>query len=357
MTPEQFFRPDILAASAYHVPPSEGLIKLDAMENPYPWPREMADGWLDHLRTAHPNRYPDPQAPGLKAALRDYAEIPDVAEILLGNGSDEIILMLLTALSGQPHVKVMAHEPTFVMYRQIAQWLGIEFIGVPLREDFSLDPEAMLTAVASQQPRIVFLAYPNNPTGNLFDPRLIETIIEATPGVVVVDEAYAPFAQVSFMDRLGRFDNLLVMRTLSKLGLAGLRLGYLAGPAPWLEQFDKLRLPYNINVLTQLSAEYALAHGEVFDRQTARIRKDRDTMALNLARIDGIEVFPSAANFLLLRVDHATRIFEELKTHGILIKNLDGAGGLLKNCLRVTVGTPEQNQRFLDALSKILETA
>ncbi len=354
MTPQQFFRPDILAEQAYHVPPAQGLIKLDAMENPYTWPPEMVEGWLDHLRSAHPNRYPDPQAPALKQALRDYARIPDKAGLLLGNGSDEIILILLTALVGQPGAKVLAPEPTFVMYRQIARWLGIEFIGVPLRPDFTLDAGAMMEALRYQRPRIVFLAYPNNPTGNLFDENVVAEIILKAPGLVVMDEAYAPFAQSTFMGDLGRHDNLLVMRTLSKLGLAGLRLGYLAGSKEWLEQFDKLRLPYNINILTQSSAEFALSHSEVFERQTAQIRQDREKLARALNRLPGIEVFPSAANFILFRVDGASRVFDALKRRGILIKNLDPAGGPLQNCLRVTVGTPEENLRFIETLREIL---
>ncbi len=354
MTPERFFRPDILAASAYHVPAFEGPVKLDAMENPYPWPAEMVDAWLDHLRRARPNRYPDPQAPALKAALRRFAAIPDRAELLLGNGSDEIILILLTALVGQPDAKVMAPEPSFVMYREIARWLDIPFVGVPLRPDFSLDPKAMLAAVEQHRPRIVFIAYPNNPTGNLFDTDVIETLIPRTPGLVVVDEAYAPFAQASFMDRLETHDNLLVLRTLSKLGLAGLRLGYLVGAPAWLTQFDKLRLPYNINVLTQLSTEFALRHEAVFRRQTAEIRRQREALFQELGRIPGVAVFPSAANFLLFRVADAGTVFQRLKEQGILIKNLDPAGGLLRNCLRVTVGTPSENQRFLSALRTIL---
>ncbi len=354
MTPQQFFRPDILAERAYHVPSAEGMIKLDAMENPYTWPPEMIEGWLDHLRSAHPNRYPDPQAPALKQALRVYAGVPESAGLLLGNGSDEILLILMTALVGQAGARVLAPEPTFVMYHQIARWLDIEFIGVPLRQDFSLDAETMLEALARHCPRIVFLAYPNNPTGNLFDPELVETIITSAPGLVVLDEAYAPFAQSSFMGKLGKHPNLLVMRTLSKLGLAGLRLGYLAGSSEWLQQFDKLRLPYNINILTQLSAEYALIHSDLFEQQTARIRQDREWLARELSRLPGVEAFPSAANFILFRVDEANRTFDSLKQQGILIKNLDPAGGSLQGCLRVTVGTPEENLRFIEALREIL---
>ncbi len=354
MRPEDFFRPDILAASAYHVPDAGGFIKLDAMENPYDWPPEMVDAWLDHLRQAHPNRYPDPQAPALKQALRRHAGVPEEMAILLGNGSDEIIQILLMALVGRAGATVLAPQPTFVMYREIARWLNLDFVGVPLRDDFGLDHEAMLNAIDRHRPKIVFLAYPNNPTGNLFDAAAVEAVIRAAPGLVVVDEAYAPFAGATFMDRLGEFDHLLVMRTLSKLGLAGLRLGFLAGPPVWLEQFDKLRLPYNINVLTQLSAEFALDHAEVFERQTAAIRAERDRLFQALAQLPGVEPFPSAANFILFRVAEADRVFEVLKRQRILIKNLSSASGPLHGCLRVTVGTPEETQAFLEALRAVL---
>ncbi|BCX81476.1 histidinol-phosphate aminotransferase [Methylomarinovum caldicuralii] len=355
MRPENFFRPDILAASAYHVPDATGFIKLDAMENPYDWPPEMVEAWLDHLRRAHPNRYPDPQAPTLKQALRRYARVPEGMAILLGNGSDEIIQILLMALVGREHATVLAPQPTFVMYQEIARWLNLDFVGVPLQADFGLDGAAMREAIARHRPEVVFLAYPNNPTGNLFDAALMEEIIRHAPGLVVVDEAYAPFAQATFMDRLERFDNLLVMRTLSKLGLAGLRLGFLVGRPDWLAHFDKLRLPYNINVLTQLSAEFALGHADVFAAQTAAIRVERDRLFQALSRLPGVKAFPSAANFILLQVPGADQVFEALKRRGILVKNLSSAGGLLRDCLRVTVGTPEENRAFLDALRAVLE--
>ncbi|XSG85638.1 MAG: histidinol-phosphate transaminase [Methylohalobius sp. ZOD2] len=348
--PLDFFRPEMLAETAYPVPSAAGMIKLDAMENPYDWPETMIQAWLDHLRQARPNRYPDPKAPTLKAALRDYADVPEEADILLGNGSDEIIQILLMALVGQPQATVMAPEPTFVMYRQIARWLNLDFIGVPLKADFHLDRDAMLAAVNRYQPKVVFLAYPNNPTGNLFDEDTISEIIRRTPGLVILDEAYAPFARSTWMDRIGEFSNLLVMRTLSKLGLAGLRLGFLAGNPEWLEQFEKLRLPYNINVLTQLTAEFALSQGELFEQQTSRIRTDRETLLTELGKLPCVEPFPSAANFILFQAAEADRVFTALRQKGILIKNLNPAGGLLRDCLRVTVGTPEENRAFLAAL-------
>ena len=245
-----WIRPEIRALSAYHVQDASGLVKLDAMENPYTWPEYLRREWLERLRSVDVNRYPDPQARELARELRSAMQVPLDMALLLGNGSDEIIQMLPLAVSA-PGRSILSVEPGFVMYRMIATWCGMDYVGVPLREDdFSLDMPALLQAIREQQPVLVFLAFPNNPTGNLFAEADMLALLEAAPGLVVVDEAYAPFADSSFMSRLGQHDNLLVMRTVSKLGLAGLRLGLLAGPSAWLEEIDKLRMPYNINVLT-----------------------------------------------------------------------------------------------------------
>ena len=351
----RWVRPEIRALSAYHVPNAAGLIKLDAMENPYHWPAEMVTQWLQTLRHAELNRYPDPAASELKDRLRVAMQVPAGAEILLGNGSDEIIQMLLLALAG-PNGTVLSVEPGFVMYQMIATFAGMQYVGVPLQADFSLDQDAVLAAIAAHQPAIVFLAYPNNPTGNLFSAADIEAIIEATPGVVVVDEAYHAFADESFMSRVMDFDNLLVMRTVSKMGLAGLRLGMLAGAPAWLNEFEKVRLPYNINILTQASAEFALQHAEILRAQTEQIKQDRVWLDRALRQIAGLTVYPSRANFILFRVPagQAGRIFDGLKNAGVLVKNLDKAGSLLKDCLRVTVGTSTENETFIAALNQLL---
>jgi histidinol-phosphate aminotransferase len=273
--------------------------------------------------------------------------------VLLGNGSDELIQMIAMSLSG-PSRCVLSVDPGFVMYRLIATFCGMTYVGVPLKaDDFSLDLPAVLQAMHEHQPAVVFLAYPNNPTANLFDERALTDIIRAAPGLVVIDEAYAPFTDATFMGRLGEFDNLVVMRTVSKMGLAGLRLGLLAGPAAWLDEFDKVRLPYNINVLTQASAEFALSHKAVFDQQTRRIRAERERLAAAIARLKGVQVFPSQANFLLMRAPsgRAASWFQGLREHGVLIKNLDGAHPLLNDCLRPTVGTPAENDALLEALT------
>ncbi len=347
-------RPEILALNAYHVPDATGLVKLDAMENPYAWPESLKRQWLERLHDVAINRYPDPVSRTLRDRLRGSLGLPAQFELLLGNGSDELIQLILMGVS-RVEACVMAPVPTFVMYEMIAKFLGLAFVGVPLADDFALDLSAMQTAIRVHRPAVVFLAYPNNPTGNLFDASAMDAILRAAPGLVVVDEAYNAFALRSFMDQLGHYDNLLVLRTLSKQGLAGLRLGVLAGDPAWLSEFDKLRLPYNINALTQASAEFALAHAQILDAQTAQIRTDREWLYHQLERLPGVRVWPSAANFLLFRTDRpADEVFAELRRRGVLIKNLASAGGVLDECLRVTIGTPHENALFLEVLAQAL---
>jgi len=365
-------RPEIRSLSAYHVPDARGLVKLDAMENPYSWPEEIKQAWLEALRDAPLNRYPDPEALALKDRLRAAQAVPAEAGLLLGNGSDELIQVLALALA-QPGRVMLAPEPGFVMYRLIALWCGMTYVGVPLRGDFTLDLDAMLDATQRHQPALTFIAYPNNPTGNLFDEHAVRRIIEQSPGLVVLDEAYhafagdtqgrvsvaggrTPEATASFMQDVLRYPNLLVMRTLSKLGLAGLRLGLLAGDVRWLDQINKTRLPYNINVLTQLSVEFALQYGEIMQRQAGLICAGRERLFAELEKLPGVTAYPSRANFILFRTPagRAGELFNALKQAGVLVKNLHGASPLLNDCLRVTVGTTEENGVFINRLSKAL---
>lgn len=351
----RWIRPEIQALSAYHVPDPGKLIKLDAMENPYRWPDDLVDQWLETLREVELNRYPDPGAQRLTGQLKQAMQVPAGMQVVLGNGSDELIQMLALSVA-RPDRVVLAPDPTFVMYRMIAEVAGMRYQSVPLADDFGLDVDAMRSAIGQHQPAIVFLAYPNNPTGTLFDARAVEEVIRCAPGLVVVDEAYAPFTDASFMPRLGEFPNLLVLRTVSKMGLAGLRLGLLAGSPAWLGEVDKTRLPYNINILTQVSALFALQHMAVLDEQAARIRADRAGMLDALSAMQGVQACPSEANFILFRVPDgsADRVFDSLRRQGVLIKNLNPVGGRLTDYLRVTVGKPEENQVFLAALQTAL---
>ena len=349
------FRKEVLNLSAYKVAEAKNLIKLDAMENPYSWPEKIKQQWLASIKDCPINRYPDPEARQLAKTIKATNQIPAQSEILLGNGSDEIIQLLLMALPVDSHV--LAPAPGFVMYKQVALSLGLNYHGIPLLADnFELDLAATLTAIKRYLPSVIFLAYPNNPTGNLFNEQDIASIIKAAPGLVIVDEAYAPFANASFINKLADYSNLLVMRTVSKLGLAGLRLGFIAGNKDIIEQLNKIRLPYNINSLTQLTAEFALKNQNLFKQQTQQICIDRSLVLKQLNELPGITAYPSSANFILFKTkqNQATVIFEHLKNEGILIKNLSPQGGLLADCLRVTIGKPEENNLFIDSLAKTL---
>jgi histidinol-phosphate aminotransferase len=329
------------------------MIKLDAMENPYSLPETLQEEIAQLVTTISANRYPDSNSVSLKSSLRETMEIPMGMDIMLGNGSDEIIQIIALALA-RPGAVLMSVEPAFVMFRMIATYSNMEYIGVPLKADFSLDLDLMLDAITKHQPAIIFIAYPNNPTGNLFDVEAVSRIIESAPGVVVVDEAYHAFAGSSFIDKLSEYPNLLLMRTLSKLGLAGLRLGFLTGRPEWLIQLEKVRLPYNVGVLTQEVARKILQYPDILQQQVDAIKAERVVMNKYLNVLDGVEVFPSDANFILFRVNEASQIFLELKQRNILIKNLDGSHPLLKNCLRVTIGTPDENKQFLRALQECI---
>jgi histidinol-phosphate aminotransferase len=352
-SPQDLVRPEVMALSAYHVPPATGMIKLDAMENPYHLPEALRDVVADVAHGVSLNRYPDASAAKLKSALRASALIPESAGLVLGKGSDELIQIIAMALA-KPGAAILSIEPSFVMYRMIATFCGMRYVGVPLREDFSLDFGALLTAIEREKPAVIFIAYPNNPTGNLLPVEDMEAIIKAAPGLVVIDEAYTPFAGKSFMPRLAEFPNLIVMRTLSKLGLAALRLGYMAGGKEWMDEFEKLRLPYNINSLTQAIATRVLEEGEALEAQAETIVAERTRVYHELAGMNGVKVFRSQANFLLLRVPDAMLVFNGLKSRQILVKNLHGAHPLLENCLRVTIGTPAENDGFLNVLSELL---
>ncbi len=347
-------RDEIKGLSAYAVASAEGMIKLDAMENPYVLPNELRSAIARRLSTLEVNRYPDANPEALKALLRQTMGIDPAAAMVLGNGSDELIQMIALTVA-KPGAVILGVEPAFVMFRMIATFVGMRFVGVPLKADFTLDGAALFSAMEREEPALVFIAYPNNPTGNHFDAEVLEEVIRRAPGLVVIDEAYFPFTDQSFLPRLLAFPNLLVMRTVSKLGLAGIRLGFLSGPVEIVGQIDKVRLPYNISMLDQAVALEVLSHEAVLQAQADHIRQQRGILARQLAAFAGVTVYPSDANFLLFRVAQAPRIFDGLRHRGILIKNLSAAHPLLADCLRVTVGTSDENQRFLDALQDTLE--
>jgi histidinol-phosphate aminotransferase len=334
---------------AYAIQDSEGMVKLDAMENPHRLPPALQAELGRRLGALALNRYPDGRVNDLRAALATYAGMPEGFDIMLGNGSDELIALAALACD-VPGAAILA-------YAMSAQLQGLAFHGVPLTPDFELDEAAMLTAIAQHKPSIVYLAYPNNPTANQWNDGVVEKIIEAQGaqgGLVVMDEAYQPFASRSYIDRITRHDHVLLMRTLSKFGLAGARLGYLIGPKALVAEFDKVRPPYNVSVLNCECALFALEHVDVFAAQAADIRDQRARLMAALAALPGVRPFPSDANMILVRVPDAQKAFDGMKARGVLVKNVSKMHPLLANCLRLTVGTADENAQMMAALKASL---
>ncbi|MEJ8813845.1 histidinol-phosphate transaminase [Variovorax ureilyticus] len=349
-------RADVQSMHAYAVQDARGMLKLDAMENPHGLPPALQVALGQRLGALALNRYPGPRGADLQRALAEYAAMPEGFSLMLGNGSDELISLLAMACD-LPGAAILAPVPGFVMYAMSAQLQGLRFVGVPLTADFELDERAMLEAIAREKPAIVYLAYPNNPTANLWDDTAIERIVQAQGeqgGLVVIDEAYQPFAGKSYIDRVTRHHHVLLMRTLSKFGLAGVRLGYLMGPTALVSEIDKVRPPYNISVLNCECALFALEHADVFAEQAADIRSQRARIFEGLARLPAVKSWASEANMILIRVPDAARTFEGMKAAGVLVKNVSKMHPLLANCLRLTVGTADENARMLAALESSL---
>jgi histidinol-phosphate aminotransferase len=349
---KKVFRQDVQSMHAYAIQPSAGLIKLDAMENPHRLSPELQAELGKRLGGLALNRYPDARVNDLRGALARYAGMPEGFDIMLGNGSDELISLIAMACD-IPGASILAPLPGFVMYEMSAKLQGLKFIGVPLTADFELDEAAMLAAIEAHQPTIIYIAYPNNPTANLWDDAVIEKIVEAAPGLVVFDEAYQPFSSRSYADRIARHDHVLLMRTMSKFGLAGVRIGYMMGPKALVAEIDKVRPPYNISVLNYECALFALEHADVFAEQARDLRAQRERLQAGLRDMP-VKTWPSDANMILVRVPDAQKAFDGMKAHGVLVKNVSKMHPLLANCLRLTVGTSDENTRMLQALQASL---
>jgi histidinol-phosphate aminotransferase len=349
-------RQDVQSMHAYAIQDSAGMVKLDAMENPHRLPAALQAHLGQRLGALALNRYPDGRVNDLRQALADYAQMPAGFDIMLGNGSDELISLLAMACD-VADAAVLAPLPGFVMYGVSAQLQGLKFIGVPLTADFELDEAAMLDAIAEHRPSIVYLAYPNNPSANLWNDAVIETIIEAVGkqgGLVVMDEAYQPFSSKSYIDRITRHSHVLLMRTMSKFGLAGVRIGYMLGPKALIAEIDKVRPPYNISVLNYECALFALEHREVFAEQAKELVAQRTFLLQQLAKLPGVKAWNSDANMILIRVADAAKTFDGMRARRVLVKNVSKMHALLANCLRLTVGTTDENRLMLAALEQSL---
>ena len=353
---KQLIRQDVQSMHAYAIQDSAGMVKLDAMENPHRLPAELQAKLGERLGAVALNRYPDGRVNDLRRALAAHAGMPEGFDIMLGNGSDELISLLAMACDVAGG-SILAPLPGFVMYAMSAQLQGLKFIGVPLTADFELDEAAMLAAIQAHKPSLVYLAYPNNPTANLWDDAVIEKIIEAVGeqgGLVVMDEAYQPFSSKSYINRIAKHKHVLLMRTMSKFGLAGVRLGYMMGPKALIAEVDKVRPPYNISVLNYECALFALAYQDVFAAQAKDILAQRTRIFAALQALPAVKAWKSDANMILVRVPDAAKTFEGMRSRKVLIKNVSKMHPLLANCLRLTVGTADENTQMLAALKESL---
>ena len=356
-TIQNIIRPEVLAMSAYPVADAAGMVKLDVMESPYSLPDWLAREVGDSVAGLALNRYPVPSMTRLRALIAEKMGVPAGFDVLCGNGSDECI-QYITAACAREGAVVMAPAPSFVMFQMHALFYRLKFVPVNLRDDFSLDVDAFIAAMAAHQPALTWLAYPNNPTGSPFSMGEVERIVRAAPGLVVIDEAYQPFAADSFMPRLAEFPNMVVMRTVSKISLAGVRLGYVAGSRGWIGEFDKTRAPFNISVVAEAVAIKILENKQVLDLQAARVLAERAVVERGLTGLAGLRQYPSAANFICVRIAGApgrgTAVFESMKRQKVLVKNFSGGHPMLDNCLRLTIGSPVENRAMLLALEVAL---
>ena len=348
---QKLVRPNIRSLSAYKAKEIPCKVKLDANESPYGF-KEL----LNKARTVETNRYPDPEAKALKELIAKHLGVKP-ENILQGNGSDELIYYLITTFGGP----ILYPTPTFSMYGIITQALGEKRIEISLDKEFDLYVKSMLEAIRREKPRLIFLSSPNNPTGNCFSSDRILKIIDVTsspvtrhPSLVVVDEAYQPFSsKKGLLPLLRDYKNLLIMRTLSKIGLAGLRVGFLIADKEIINEVNKVRLPFNLNSLSQAIAVEALKDRKTMQSHIRSIISERDILLRELAKINGIKPYPSEANFILFRVSNSERVYKNLLERGVLVRNMRG---VVDSCLRVTVGTPGENKIFLNTLKKVIKS-
>lgn len=345
MNIQRLIRPNLRSLKAYQAKEIPCAAKLDANESPFGFPVSK-----ETLRAFRTNRYPDPEARALKGAIAKALRVKP-ENILQGNGSDELIYYLITTFGGP----VLFPVPTFSMYGIIAQALGEKSISVPLNDAFDLDLKKMLAAIRRHRPKLIFLSSPNNPTGNFFSAEsILKIIVEVNEkAIVVIDEAYQPFAsEKGFIPLLRDYPHLVILRTLSKLGLAGLRVGFLIGKEEIIHQVNKVRLPFNLNAFSQALALSVMSKKATLKKNIRSIVSERQRLFGELSHIDGVMPYPSEANFILFRVKDPDRVYEGLLNNGILVRNMKG---VVCGCLRVTVGTPQENRMFIKALRDIIK--
>ncbi|MBW0454088.1 MAG: histidinol-phosphate transaminase [Candidatus Kinetoplastibacterium crithidii] len=349
-------RQDIQETTSYPISDASGLIKLDAMESPYELPNELREKISKRISLLSFNRYPSTNKKELIRTIKHAFNIPSEADVLFGNGSDELIQLIIQSCCAPGDI-VLSPSPSFVYFEMASKFNHAKFVDVPLNNNFQLNMIEMLSAIEKHKPKVIFLAMPNNPTGSLWNNNEVQKIIDNAPGLVVIDEAYQAFTDYTWMQMITKLPNILVLRTVSKIGLAGLRFGYLSGNRDWISQINKVRPPYNINILTENAILEIISNKNILDEQTKQILKNKELLKSELEKFSDITVFPSHANFILIKICNkfdATDLYEKLKKGGVLIKNLSNSHYLLKNCLRVSIGTFEENLILLNILKNLI---
>ncbi len=338
MNIKNLVKPNILSLRAYQAEEIPCKVKLDANESPY---------GFSAIKSVNTNRYPDPEAKELRKLIAKDLKVK-IENVLHGNGSDELIYNLMLTFGGP----VLYPTPTFSMYGIIAQALGEKYAEMPLDEEFDLDTDKMLKKIKILRPKLIFLSSPNNPTGNSFSTNRVMKIIRLSNGLVVVDEAYQQFSSnKSFIPLLKKHKNLIVLRTLSKVGLAGLRTGFLIAHRDIINEVNKVRLPFNLNALSQKVAINALKSRSKMRSGIRLIISERKRLFKEMKEIWNVETYPSDANFIFFKVSDSDKIFKALLKRGVLIRNMKG---IKEGYLRVTVGTPKENTIFIKNLKQLL---
>ncbi|MBN3860315.1 histidinol-phosphate transaminase [Neisseriaceae bacterium PsAf] len=356
MAIKDIIRQDIQKTTAYHVQETpEGFIKLDAMELPYEFPNEMKQELAKILAQVPLRLYPDINHHPIVSKIKNVFKVPTKAEVITGNGSDELI-QLLTLLVAKNNAKVLSLDPSFAMYKVDAELYGMQYISVDCDEELQIDFNQVFDIINQEKPDLIFIAYPNNPTGIRFERSKIEKIITESNALVVIDEAYGAFASDSFLDLAGSIDNLVVVKTFSKIGFAGIRLGFASGHPSVMQELKKITPPYNMNQLTLATADYILEHFDWVTEKTTEIKYQREIMLSELESIEFLEVYPSETNFLMIRTPDAKLVFDTLYKNKILVKNFHGKHPMLDQCVRITIGTPEQNSKVIGVIKSLFES-
>ncbi len=346
-------RDDLRALEGYHSAQVEVEVRLNTNESPFPPPDAWREEFAAGLATIDWHRYPDRAATALRAAIADWHGVA-TEQVFAANGSNEVLQTLLLTYAG-PGRTVLTFEPTYQLHGHIARITGATVVEVERNPDFSLDVEVARAAVEASQPAVTFLCSPNNPTGRVEDPAMVRALVDATSGLVVVDEAYAQFADWSALDLVSDDVPLVVVRTFSKTwSMAAARLGYMVGPAWLVRRLGDVVLPYHLDAAKQLAGRLALGHVDEMDARVKTIVAERERLIEALARLP-VDVFPSGANFVLFRVTPRTGhdVWQGLVERSVLVRDCS-SWPRLDGCLRVTVGTPAENERFLAALAEVL---